>query len=99
MFLLKILFGWRLGLVFEDTGRAVFSVEAEELCGVIVAIVRRVFHALFFYVPLVIARLPRNVLPHGGEEVVYTPGDDCVVVPRNVSGDDNDGETNSWEIG
>lgn len=46
MFLLKILFGGRLGLVFEDAGRAVFSVEAEELCGVIVALVRRISHAL-----------------------------------------------------
>lgn len=86
-------------MVFEDAGRAVFSIEAEELCGVIVALVCRVSHALFLYVPLVITRLPRDVLPHGGKEVVHTPGDDCVVVPRNVGGDDNDGETNSWEIG
>lgn len=46
LFLLKILFSGRLGLVFEDTGRAVFSVEAEELCGVIVTLVRRISHAL-----------------------------------------------------
>lgn len=46
LFLLKILFSGRLGLVFEDTGRAVFSVEAEELCGVIVTLVSRISHAL-----------------------------------------------------
>lgn len=88
-----------MGLVFEDTGRAVFSVEAEELCGVIVTLVRRISHALLLYVPLIITCLPRNVRPHGGKKVVHTPRDDRVVVPRNVGGDDNDGETNSWETG
>lgn len=93
------MFGGSLGLVFEDIGCVVFFVEVEEFCGVIVMFVSWIFYVLFFYVLFIIICFLWNVCFYGGEKVVYILCDDCVVVLRNVGGDDNDGEINFWEIG
>lgn len=58
-----------------------------------------IFYVLFFQVLFIIICFLWNVCFYGREKVVYILGDDCVVVLRNVGGDDNDGEINFWEIG